>query len=113
MENWEKWDLKYSIAEFVLPRLETYKKEVENDNIMSIPLWIEDHNLPFILDQNREYSKEEISLINKECANILQKMISSFKTLLIPNNEISFEELQNIQNEGMQLFAKYYFNLWD
>ncbi|MGL6129049.1 hypothetical protein [Chryseobacterium artocarpi] len=55
MENWEKWDLKYSIAEFVVPRLEAYKKEVENDNIMSIPLWIEDHNLPFILDQNREY----------------------------------------------------------
>ncbi|OCA67919.1 hypothetical protein BBI01_20730 [Chryseobacterium artocarpi] len=113
MENWEKWDLKYSIAEFVVPRLEAYKKEVENDNIMSIPLWIEDHNLPFILDQNREYLKEEISLINKEWASILQKMISSFTTLLTANDEISFEELQKIQNEGMQLFAKYYFNLWD
>jgi hypothetical protein len=113
MENWEKWDLKYSIAEFVVPRLEAYKKEVENDNIMSIPLWIEDHNLPFILDQNKEYSKEEISLINKEWAIILQKMICSFKSLLIPNNEITFEESQKIQNEGIQLFSKYYFNLWD
>ncbi|MBB6369655.1 hypothetical protein [Chryseobacterium shigense] len=113
MENWEKWDLKYSIAEFIVPRLEAYKNEVENDNIMSIPLWIEDHSLPFILDQNRGYSKEEVSLINKEWTIILQKMIFSFKSLLISQNEINFEELRRRQNEGMQLFAKYYLNLWD
>ena len=113
MENWEKWDLKYSIAEFIIPRLEAYKNAVENDNIMSIPIWIEDHNLPFILDHNKEYSEEEISLINKEWAKILQKILFSFKSLLIPNNEMNFEELQKKQHEGMQLFAKYYFNLWD
>ncbi|MGE8525348.1 hypothetical protein [Chryseobacterium rhizosphaerae] len=109
----EKWDLKYSIAEFIVPRLEEYKNEVENDNIMSIPLWIEEHNLPFTLTQNREYSEEEIILINKEWAIILQKIIFSFKSLLISKNEMKFEELQKRQNEGMQLFAKYYFNLWD
>ncbi|PKF73283.1 hypothetical protein [Chryseobacterium sp. PMSZPI] len=109
----ENWDLKYSIAEFIVPRLEAYKNEVENNNIMSIPLWIEEHNLPFTLDHNKEYSEEEISLINKEWAIILHKIIFSFKSLLIPQNEINFEELQKIQNEGMQLFAKYYFNLWD
>ncbi len=109
----EHWDLKYSIAEFIVPRLEAYKSEVENDNIMCIPLWIEDHNLPFILDQNREYSDEELSLINKEWALILQKIIFSFKSLLMPQNEMNFEELKKRQNEGMQLFAKYYFNLWD
>ncbi|MBP2619730.1 hypothetical protein [Chryseobacterium jejuense] len=109
----EKWDLKYSIAEFIVPKLEAYKSEVENDNIMSIPLWIEEYNLPFTLDQNIEYSEEEISLINKEWVIILEKIIFSFKSLLIPPNEMDFDELQKIQNEGMLLFAKYYFNLWD
>lgn len=113
MRNWEKWDLKYSIAEFIVPRIEAYKNEVENNNIISIPLWIEDHNLPFILDQNKEYSEEEINLINIEWAKILQKILFSFKSLLEPQNEINFEELEKMQKEGMRLFAKYYFNLWD
>jgi hypothetical protein len=113
MENWEKWDLKYSIAEFIVPRLEAYKNEVENNNIMSIPLWIEDHNLPFVLKQNTEFSQEEINLINKAWADILKKILFAFKSLLDPKSELSSEELQKMQNEGMQLFAKYYFNLWD
>ncbi len=113
MENWEKWNLKYSIAEFIVPRLEAYKNEVENNNIISIPLWIEDHNLPFILDQNKEYSQEEIILINKAWARILERILFSFKSLLDHQNDIKFNELQKMQYEGMQLFAKYYFNLWD
>lgn len=112
MEDWEKWDLKYTIAEFIVPRLIAYKAEVENNNITSIPLWIESDNLPFILEQDKQYSTEEIHLINKEWAKILDKILFPFQSLL-SLDDINFEDVQKKQEEGIYLFSKYYFNLWD
>ncbi|SHE55903.1 hypothetical protein [Chryseobacterium takakiae] len=113
MKDWEKWDLKISIANFIVPRLESYINEVENNNIVSIPLWIRDIELPFVIAKDREYSDEEIFIINREWEKILKKILFSFKSILEPQNEMNFEEIQKKQEEGLQLFAKYYLNLWD
>lgn len=113
MKDWEKWDLKTSIANFIVPRLEAYKNEVENNNTVSIPSWIRDVELPSILNEDREYSDEEIFIMNREWIKILEKILFSFKSILEPQNEMNFEELDKRQKEGLQLFAKYYLNLWD
>jgi len=111
MENWEKWNLKYAIAEFAVPRLKAYKSEVEKGNNISIPTWIIDKSSTF--DQDHEYTDEEIKKLNEQWIKILEKMIFTFDSLLNPINDMELEELQNRQNEGIKLFGKYYFNLWD
>jgi hypothetical protein len=36
------WDLKNSISEFILPRLELFIKNVENSEFLAIPTWVQD-----------------------------------------------------------------------
>lgn len=91
-DNRELWSLDYTIAEFVLPRLVAFRKQVPDC---------------------------PCGLTNKEWKHIISQMIWSFNELVNnePNHPKGYnkEELDKYfkkYNEGFKLFGKYFCNLW-
>lgn len=80
----DTWNLDYYIAKFILPRLKLFKKVV-----MGFPC--------------------DLKSIN-EWYDILDKMIAAF--MILSTDEINTQDEQKIVNEGLDLFRKYYQDLW-
>ena len=80
----DTWSLDYYIAKFTLPRLKLFKKVT-----MGYPC--------------------DLKSIN-EWYNILDKMIASFE--ILATDEWNTQDEQKIVNEGLDLFRKYYQDLW-
>ncbi len=106
-EDHSWYNLKYSIAEFMIPKLEEYRCQFISSGV-SIPNWVSE-------EFKEPYSDEDIETLNRLWVADLEKMIFSFKMVLnynASNNEsIPYNE-RKIQ-EGVELFAKYYQHLWD
>lgn len=85
----EAWNLDVTIAKFIFPRLKCLKKQVDS------------------------YPKEVLSL--NEWKLIIDKMIFAFKRIAKEKHIIGRNSaLDNKKiEEGLYLFRKYYFNLWD
>lgn len=108
----DTWNLDYSIACFVLPRLCYYR-----DNIESVPCsTYNTHSIVTDID-NMEINKWK---------NILNKMIEAFYFTIIFDKDLDSETINNedkynsIMNErsvkikdGLKLFAEYFNDLWD
>ena len=88
-DDTETWNLDYTIASFILPRLKRFK-QVANCYPGNMTL--------------------------EEWEDILDKMIDAFEIKVKENGEswTSKEEKTKCQKiqEGLDLFAKYYFHLW-
>lgn len=80
----DTWNLDYYIAKFILPRLKLFKKVT-----IGFPC--------------------DLKSIN-EWYDILDKMIAAFK--ILSTDEINTQDEQKIVNEGLDLFRKYYQDLW-
>ena len=80
----DTWNLDYYIAKFILPRLKLFKKVT-----MGFPC--------------------DLKSIN-EWYDILDKMIAAF--MILSTDEINTQDEQKIVNEGLDLFRKYYQDLW-
>ena len=80
----DTWNLDCYISKFILPRLKLFKKVT-----MGFPC--------------------DLKSID-EWYDILDKMIAAFEILL--TNEINTQEEQKVVNEGLDLFRKYYQDLW-
>lgn len=80
----DTWNLDYYIAKFILPRLKLFKKVG-----MGFPC--------------------DLKSIN-EWYDILDKMIAAF--MILSTDEINTQDEQKIVNEGLDLFRKYYQDLW-
>ncbi len=106
-EEYPWYQLKYSIAEFMIPKLEDYKNNYQKTG-MSIPSLIEK-------DESRDFSDEKITRLRKDWLSKLEVMIVSFKMVLNynagDNPDIPYDE--DLIQEGLELFAKYYQDLWD
>lgn len=98
------WSLDYTLAKWIIPRLERFK-EVRN----GIPL-IE--GFEFAFEENA--TEEDFNKAEKEWVRIINKMIRAF-TLIVGEND-NFELLNDREwkeiNEGLDLFRKYFTNLW-
>jgi len=88
----ETWSLDITIAKYILPRLKAFRKDICGE-------------YPCVLNSKEEWYE------------IIDKMILSFQ--LITDGamfDIMYEhERQKVEtsiNEGLDLFRKYYFNLW-
>lgn len=81
----ELWDLDYTIARFILPRLKAFKKVSSGypESVGSFDKWL----------------------------RILDKMIAAFG-LLAEDVAILEKDKQVVIKEGLQLFADYYQALW-
>lgn len=83
----ETWSLYSTIAQFIYPRLKRYK-EVNNGTPMG--------------------------LTENEWNDILDKMIFSFESIVNDTIDFTIDEKENYNKfeEGINLFAKYFLQLW-
>lgn len=94
------WSLDYTLAKWIVPRLERFK-EVR----AGVP-YIEGFE---VCGTHAQYNAAEL-----EWVRILDKMIRAFKLIIDDNDRdelVSNEEWQEV-SEGLELFSKYFRNLW-
>ena len=82
----DTWNLDMTIAQFIVPRLELFKKVSDC--------------YPHQFDSMEEWHE------------ILEKMIAAFKVISCKTGIQRSEEEKSIINEGLDLFRKYYNDLW-
>lgn len=82
----ECWNLDITFAKYILPRLKYYKSHA--------------HGYP-------------PSITWDEWMEILNKMIKSFELVLEDDYLFCNKEKSDVIQEGLNLFAEYYRNLWD
>lgn len=82
----ETWSLKHTIVNFTLPRLELFKE-------LTI-------SFPASLNSMEEWHQ------------ILDKIILSFKLVQLDDEDDGIRNRYDEYEEGMQLFSKWFLNLW-
>lgn len=94
----ETWNLDYEIACFILPRLAYFK----------------DHCNGYPYDLTKATDDGYIITENayEEWERILDKMIKAFEIIVKNKATFTKEEERKIVQEGLDLFGKYYFDLW-
>ncbi len=104
--DYHVWNMKKAIAEFIVPRLKIYIEKVENDEIVSLPKWIE---------ETVDISGYEEDSIIKEWKVILSHILFPFD-YEINQSKYSYLDPKYIEErkkKGLELFSIYYYNLWD
>jgi hypothetical protein len=110
MENYHVWEIKNAVSAFISPLLKEYISKVEANEIISVPDWIKKDGFDVCSMSTDEK--------NKEWAKILKKILYPF-TYQMGEIDINFysnkEQLMHHEKikEGLNLFAKYFENLWD
>jgi len=101
----EWFNLKYDLAELIIPKLEQYKTGYLKEG-MSIPSWL-------LSEKKESYSDIEIEELSKRWIMEIDKMIYGFKGVLDYklNYNIDYDE-DKIQ-EGLNIFAKHFQDFWD
>lgn len=96
IDKYDTWNLDNTLAMIILPCLKQLRDTT--------------HGYPASL---ANYKEDEYEIIDDSGANIwkeiLNKMINSFERIA----DISDYEYDDEVQEGLNLFAKYYCNLWD
>lgn len=123
-------------AQIILPRLKYFrdevKKDIESENGHIYASWVleapELKKMGFAHHLAIDFTREEMDKVNNRWLEILDKMIWAFESLSdyqefkydeikalypkMPSQEI-YELLRKKETEGLELFAKYYRDLWD
>ena len=101
----EIWDLRSSVVAFVYPRIVMFR-----DSYSAIcPGVISDEMFPGVLNMSEEQEK----LANARWKEILDTMVYAFEQMY-EGNEYKLREEENAKIEdGLYLFAKYFYCLWD
>ena len=94
----EIYDLKYSLANFLLPRLEAYIELINSDNVPSLPA-----NLGVNFEESRS-----------KWLDILNRIKVPFEYLLYPERyeKLPVNEIDRQRIEGLALFSEYFESLW-
>jgi len=102
IDKYDTWGLDHTLALIILPALKQFREH--------------HHGSPMI----DECYDVETGTINDEKLheawdNIIDKMISSFEYILMEENSdgIYTREVNELIQEGLDLFGKHYRNLWD
>ncbi len=83
----EVWNTDNTLAQLIVPRLQAFKA-------------LDKHGCPPPFNDMREWN------------NTIQKMIDAFELMKYAHSIQSAEEQETVEN-GLDLFCKYYQNLWD
>lgn len=99
--EYEFFSLDYSMAFYIYPRLCKFRDEYAKYGTPS----------PFCFDENGNQYPDDYNSNGKwiECLN---KMCLAFQYIIKEPNNMEWEERENIIQEGLDLFAKYYQDLW-
>lgn len=84
------WDLDITIAKFILPRIELFRKVVDS------------------------YPDRDLNSFEEWCG-ILDKMIEAFRLITETTFKIKYDEIERDEKtieEGLDLFRKYYHDMW-
>lgn len=104
--EYEIWQIKSAVSEFLVPRLKLFREKVLKGETMCIPTWLEqDYDIA---------NKSEVEL-NELWVEVLEKMIFPFEYELsgtVPST-MGVKNFEEKREAGLQLFARYFFNLWD
>lgn len=98
----ELWNLDYTIAAYVLPRLKAFKEDVK-DMV----------GVPSSLVENPNGTDEEYEKYHDKWLEIIQQMIDSFQMIVDDDDDWKWSKdgREKVQH-GLDLFAKYYLALW-
>ncbi len=108
IDQWSWGDLKYDLAETIIPKLENYLNEYSSKGF-SIPTWL-------LKDQKEHYSDSEINELVSQWKSEVKHMIDAFKQILYNGPGGEFEDMEYDEKyiqEGLDKFAKYFLHLWD
>lgn len=100
----EIYDLKYVLSDFMYPRLKAFKSKIDNNEAPTLPAFNDDFP-----DQN--ITVEERS---RFWSQQLEIMIFPFEYHSYPENfeALSAEEIKEKVQKGLEIFAKYFKDLW-
>ncbi len=105
MTKGELYDLKYTLSALIYPRLKEFKNTVDNKNAPSVPDF-----------SNVEHFSKDTSFEEKEkyWSEVLAEMIIPFEYHVHPENfeHLEFKEINEKVEKGLEIFAKYFTNLW-
>ena len=111
IDDFDVWSLDHTLSTIIHPALVRLKEikhgypQLFEDGMVTPHHWDRQLHFDFI-DENVENE-----FLIKKWDDILDKMIYSFGKIM-EDDYFDHEEWEKIQ-EGLDLFAKYYFNLWD
>ncbi|AYM99601.1 hypothetical protein [Chryseobacterium sp. 3008163] len=102
MNNNEIYDLKYTLAEYILPRLEAFKEKVDKNEAPTIPIFKDDST--FLGD------RDNIDELSNYWSKRLEEMIFPFEYYVFPekHDALEFDEINKKFENGMKIFAKYF-----
>lgn len=105
MTKEELYDLKYTLSDFIYPRLKEFKDKVDSKSAPSVP----DFSNVEHFSQKRSFAEKE-----KYWSEILGEMIIPFEYHVYPENfkHLELKEINEKVERGLKLFAKYFIKLW-
>lgn len=105
MTKAELYDLKYTLSDFIYPRLKEFKDKVDGKNAPSIP------DFPNIEHFSKDTPFEEKE---KYWSELLGEMIIPFEYHVYPENfeHLELKEVNEKVERGLKIFAEYFINLW-
>ncbi|UPQ77220.1 hypothetical protein [Chryseobacterium nepalense] len=105
MTKAELYDLKYTLSDFIYPRLKEFKDKVDGKNAPSIPDFsnIEHFSKDTPFEEKEKYWNE-----------LLSEMIIPFEYHVYPENfeHLELKEVNEKVEWGLKIFAEYFINLW-
>jgi len=103
IDKWDTWSLDHTPALIIYPALLKFKKDKTGVPSAFIP----------ITDPYRDYTDEEYAQAQKAWDEVVDHMIWSFEQLASGQIEDNYEkEYHERVQQGLELFGKYYRNLW-
>lgn len=106
MNKEDLYDLKYTLSEYIYPRLKAFKDKVDRKETPTLP--------NFKNENYFEGKKMDIDLMFKFWSQKLEEMIFPFEYYNSPENFDNMEKefvKENIK-KGLETFAKYFDDLW-
>ena len=101
IDKYDTWSLDHTLALIILPALKQYREH--------------HHGSPMIEGFFDEKTGETLPGLHEAWDDIIDKMIFSFEYMLLEDNsdKVCTKEVEDLIQEGLYLFGKYYRNLWD
>lgn len=106
MRKEELYDLKYTLSESIYPMLKSFKDKVDKKEMPSLP--------DFKNESYFENKKMTLDLKFKFWSERLEEMIFPFEYYCYPENfeNIPIDERKEKIQKGLDVFAKYFNDLW-
>lgn len=101
-DDTELWNLDYTLACYILPRLKAFKEDIKD--MCGVPCSLVEKNVA---------TEEEYDKYCDKWLDIIQQMIDSFQMIVNDDDDWEWsEEGRKKVQRGLDLFAKYYLALW-